>query len=706
MSLETIRVLSQFSSAEAQFLADFASISFSTGDILYIDSNGDVQNLGIGTTGQVLTVSSGGLPEWSTATGGSSTWGSITGTLSDQTDLTTYVTGLPISTFTNDSGYLTTISGGDHGTLSGLSDDDHTQYALLAGRSGGQTLIGGTASGDDLTLQSTSNATKGSILFGTSAYDEVNNYLGIGITAPAQALEVRGNVQLLGGATKILFRESDAISVPVYSINYDGAGSSPNNYLKIRSEFTGYAADLIRIDQVGNTYFTIGNVGIKQVPSASYDLAIGASAGGKIKLGDGSIGVANNTGGITWHNATGYSIGMTQGTWSAPNYQQMEIRFDTGIILNPGNNTYGKSHVGVVGGMSIGSTYYTTKYHNGLIVEGNIGVGTTNPLYPVDSNKAGALVTGNWYNLARFIEPVASKGVHLGYDNSSQTAIIAAGTAAAASNLAFWTFNGAGSWSEKMRVTGVGNVGIGTTAPTTFSGYTTLAINNATAGGVLELQSNGTSAMRFATSPTLSYIFEPRAIPITFSTNNTERMRLDATGNLGIGTISANQKLTVEGTMSLKEQASANADTAAYGQLWVKTATPNQLWFTDDAGGDFQLASLAGTETLTNKRITQRVDSTTSSATPTINTDNVDVYRLTAQTVDITSFTTNLSGTPTHGQKLLIEITGTAARAITWGASFEASTVALPTTTVTTAMLSVGFIYNSATSKWRCMASA
>lgn len=112
------------------------------------------------------------------------------------------------------------------------------------------------------------------------------------------------------------------------------------------------------------------------------------------------------------------------------------------------------------------------------------------------------------------------------------------------------------------------------------------------------------------------------------------------------------------------------------------------------------------TQTLTNKRITPRVGSTTSSATPTINTDNVDIYQLTAQTADITSFTTNLSGTPTEGQKLIIEITGTAARAITWGSSFEASTVALPTTTVTTNKLSVGFMWNGVTSKWRCMASA
>lgn len=122
------------------------------------------------------------------------------------------------------------------------------------------------------------------------------------------------------------------------------------------------------------------------------------------------------------------------------------------------------------------------------------------------------------------------------------------------------------------------------------------------------------------------------------------------------------------------------------------------------AGTDYSAPS--GVETLTNKRITPRVGSTTSSATPTINTDTYDIYKLTAQAVDITSFTTNLSGTPTDGQCLILEITGTAARAITWGASFEASTVALPTTTVTTAMLAVAFLWNAVTSKWRCVGVA
>lgn len=53
----------------------------------------------------------------------------------------------------------------------------------------------------------------------------------------------------------------------------------------------------------------------------------------------------------------------------------------------------------------------------------------------------------------------------------------------------------------------------------------------------------------------------------------------------------------------LDEKAAASADIPADGQLWVKNETPNVLYFTDDAGTDFQVATEAGTETLTNKTI-------------------------------------------------------------------------------------------------------
>lgn len=63
----------------------------------------------------------------------------------------------------------------DHGGLLDLTADDHTQYALLAGRAGGQHLKGGTASGDDLTLESTNNATKGNVFLATDSQLELWN---------------------------------------------------------------------------------------------------------------------------------------------------------------------------------------------------------------------------------------------------------------------------------------------------------------------------------------------------------------------------------------------------------------------------------------------------------------------------------------------------------------------------------------------------
>lgn len=114
----------------------------------------------------------------------------------------------------------------------------------------------------------------------------------------------------------------------------------------------------------------------------------------------------------------------------------------------------------------------------------------------------------------------------------------------------------------------------------------------------------------------------------------------------------------------------------------------------------------AAVRTLTNARITPRVGTVASSATPTINTDDIDIYIITALAVNITSFTTNLSGTPTNGQTLWIAITGTATRTIAWGASFEDGASALPTTTDGTTRLDVTFVWNAATSKWRCMATS
>ena len=56
-------------------------------------------------------------------------------------------------------------------------------------------------------------------------------------------------------------------------------------------------------------------------------------------------------------------------------------------------------------------------------------------------------------------------------------------------------------------------------------------------------------------------------------------------------TLNPGTQVFTEGTIKMKEQADADSDTAAYGQVWVNTATPNELYFTTDAGNDIALTS-------------------------------------------------------------------------------------------------------------------
>lgn len=115
----------------------------------------------------------------------------------------------------------------------------------------------------------------------------------------------------------------------------------------------------------------------------------------------------------------------------------------------------------------------------------------------------------------------------------------------------------------------------------------------------------------------------------------------------------------------------------------------------------------SSTVTFTNKRITSRVQSVTDAATVTPNADSDDCVDITAIAQAFTI--ANPSGTPTNFQKLIIRIkdNGTA-RAITWGSGYVAGGTALPSTTVLSKILNLGFIYNTANSlnKWQLVASA
>lgn len=118
--------------------------------------------------------------------------------------------------------------------------------------------------------------------------------------------------------------------------------------------------------------------------------------------------------------------------------------------------------------------------------------------------------------------------------------------------------------------------------------------------------------------------------------------------------------------------------------------------------GTAELVSISATQTLTNKRHTKRTGTTTSSATPTINTDNVDLYIITAQAANITSMTTNLTGSPGTGDEFWVWITGTTNWTLAWGASFASGPETLPVA-ITNKQLWSHFIYDGTI--WRCVAA-
>ncbi len=120
-----------------------------------------------------------------------------------------YLSSTDWNTFNNKSAALTFSTG--------LTNSSNTITNNLSTgiSSSNQNIYGSTASGGTLTLNSTTNTTKGKILFGNSAYDEVNNYLNIGTTTSQNRITIgntdkeaisrdirTGSLEIMGGTSE------------------------------------------------------------------------------------------------------------------------------------------------------------------------------------------------------------------------------------------------------------------------------------------------------------------------------------------------------------------------------------------------------------------------------------------------------------------------------------------------------------------------
>lgn len=103
------------------------------------------------------------------------------------------------------------------------------------------------------------------------------------------------------------------------------------------------------------------------------------------------------------------------------------------------------------------------------------------------------------------------------------------------------TSTGLVGYAEKMRITAAGNVGIGTSAPT-------YRLNVLRSDGQVAFLTDGTTADLAITCSSGVTSMSPTTGILAFGTSSTERMRIDSSGNVGIG-ITPTARLHVSGTI-------------------------------------------------------------------------------------------------------------------------------------------------------------
>jgi hypothetical protein len=176
---------------------------------------------------------------------------------------------------------------------------------------------------------------------------------------------------------------------------------------------------------------------------------------------------------------------------------------------------------------------------------GNVGIGTASPATKlhVKSGNSNQLTIDNAGEqfTSLFLANNGTTKANLYYDNTNSTYQLYA--TAASSQLLFGTVN-----TERMRITSAGDVGIGTSSPgTKLDVQGTVAGNffqnlyndssNASAQTLYVAKSFGASGIQFgqqkSTANGIINVIDSAAL--TFGTGNTERARIDSSGNLGIG---------------------------------------------------------------------------------------------------------------------------------------------------------------------------
>jgi phosphoribosylanthranilate isomerase len=352
-----------------------------------------------------------------------------------------------------------------HGNLTGLLNDNHTQYVLLAGRSGGQTLISGTASGNNLILRSTSNATKGSVLIDETTASTTNSSgslvvsggIGLSNTTDATSSINGGTFTTAGGiaiAKKAFIGTDLSIGGNITSGTWAGTnltvsvGGTGASTLNSNSILLGNGGSTIQAPV--NLTFSSNILTTPKLTSndttASTSSTIGAI------LSSGGIGISNTTDAISSINGgtfttaggiavakkafigTDLSVGgnITSGTWAGTNLtvsvggtgattlNSNSILLGNGgsTIQAPVNLTFSSNILTTPKLTSNDTTASTTSALGAVLLSGGLSISNTTDA--ISSSNGGTFTTAGGIAVAKkaFISGVASFGNTIDMNNT------------------------------------------------------------------------------------------------------------------------------------------------------------------------------------------------------------------------------------------------------------------------------------------------
>jgi hypothetical protein len=129
-----------------------------------------------------------------------------------------------------------------------------------------------------------------------------------------------------------------------------------------------------------------------------------------------------------------------------------------------------------------------------------------------------------------------------------------------------------------------GNVGIGTSSPSNYSGYETLAISSST-GGVIDLMTGSTVVGElFNTATDVRLLNNTATGPLQFWTNGSERMRIDSSGIVMVGGTTAR-------TSQAKIELTSPANTALSLYMFKTGQVEATLGFKSSTDSNFYIGS-------------------------------------------------------------------------------------------------------------------